>query len=163
MIEVGLARPAWLDRSINKGDQLLLSGPVRFYHGRQLARASSSTSAPIPTRPRRAACWRCTAPLRAELQAHPQLIEKHLDGFLPLVKEYLPAALLAEADVPALPEALRALHRPTRWPRRCSARARLAYEELLFVHLLQRVRTSWPRDARRHPLRQQAATHLALP
>ena len=37
LIEVGWPGQPWLDRQIQKGDQLLLSGPVRFYHGRQLA------------------------------------------------------------------------------------------------------------------------------
>ena len=43
--ESGLIEASWpgqpfLDRSINKGDVLLLSGSVRFFHGRQLSRAS---------------------------------------------------------------------------------------------------------------------------
>jgi ATP-dependent DNA helicase RecG len=66
------------------------------------------------------------------------LLEKHLDSLLPLVKEYLPAELLAQAGVPALPEAMRQLHRPTSVAAAHTARARLAFEELLFVHLLQR-------------------------
>jgi ATP-dependent DNA helicase RecG len=40
LIEVRVAGQPWLDRQINPDDVLLLSGPVRFFHGRQLARAS---------------------------------------------------------------------------------------------------------------------------
>ena len=37
LIEVGWPGQPWLDRQIQKGDVLLLSGPVRFFHGRQLS------------------------------------------------------------------------------------------------------------------------------
>jgi ATP-dependent DNA helicase RecG len=66
------------------------------------------------------------------------LIDTHLDQLLPLVEEYLPAWMLAEAGVPALPEALAAVHRPTSLASALAGRARLAYEELLFVHILHR-------------------------
>src|SRR3954469_19867835 len=36
MIEVGWPGQPFLDRSIDKGDLLLVSGTVRFFHGRQL-------------------------------------------------------------------------------------------------------------------------------
>src|SRR3954464_12990757 len=36
MIEVAWPGQPFLDRSITKGDLLLVSGPVRFFHGRQL-------------------------------------------------------------------------------------------------------------------------------
>ena len=36
MLEVGWPGQPFLDRTINKGDMLLASGTVRFYHGRQL-------------------------------------------------------------------------------------------------------------------------------
>ena len=139
MIEVSWPGQPWLDRSIHKDDQLLLSGPVRFYHGRQFApREFVNLGAEgDPTSAGRVlAVYRATEGLSFKLIR--QLIEKHLDAFLPLVREYLPAALLAEAGVPPLPEALRALHRPSSVEEALRARGRLAYEELLFVHLLQR-------------------------
>ena len=37
LIEAGWPGQPWLDRQIQKGDVLLLSGPVRFFHGRQLS------------------------------------------------------------------------------------------------------------------------------
>jgi ATP-dependent DNA helicase RecG len=139
IIEVSWPGQPWLDRAINKDDQLLLTGPVRFYHGRQMAPREFVNLGPDgdPTTSGRVlAVYRATEGLSFKMIR--QLVEKHLDALLPLVKEYLPAALLAEAGVPALPEALRALHRPTSVAEAHRARARLAYEELLFVHLLQR-------------------------
>ncbi len=139
MIEVSWPGQPWLDRAINKDDQLLLTGPVRFYHGRQLAPREFVNLGPEgdPTSAGRVlAVYRATEGLSFKLIR--QLVEKHLDALLPLVQEYLPPALLAEAAVPPLPEALRALHRPTSVAEALRARGRLAYEELLFVHLLQR-------------------------
>ena len=65
------------------------------------------------------------------------LIEQHLDALLPLVTEYLPAAILARVGTPPLGEALRAVHRPTSIADAMRGRMRLAFEELLFVHILQ--------------------------
>ena len=149
LIEVGWPGQPWLDRQINKGDQLLLSGPVRFYHGRQLApREFVNLGAEGDTTDagRVLAVYPATEGLSFKLIR--QLIEKHLDTFLPLVSEYLPPELLAESGVPPLPEALRALHRPTSVAEALTARARLAYEELLFVHLLQLRARAIAREAR---------------
>jgi ATP-dependent DNA helicase RecG len=149
LIEVGWPGQPWLDRQINKGDQLLLSGPVRFYHGRQLApREFVNLGAEGDTADagRVLAVYPATEGLSFKLIR--QLIEKHLDTFLPLVEEYLPPELLAEAGVRQLPEALRALHRPTSVAEALAARGRLAYEELLFVHLLQLRARALAREAR---------------
>jgi ATP-dependent DNA helicase RecG len=149
LIEVGWPGQPWLDRQINKGDQLLLSGPVRFYHGRQLApREFVNLGAEGDTAGagRVLAVYPATEGLSFKLIR--QLVEKHLDTFLPLITEYLPPELLAEAGVPPLPEALRALHRPTSVAEALSARGRLAYEELLFVHLLQLRARAIAREAR---------------
>ncbi len=149
LIEVGWPGQPWLDRQIQKGDQLLLSGPVRFYHGRQLAPREFVNLGPDadPTGAGRVlAVYRATEGLSFKVIR--QLVEKHLDALLPLVQEYLPPALLAEASLPPLPEALRALHRPTSVAEAHAARARLAYEELLFVHLLQRRAHALAKQAR---------------
>jgi ATP-dependent DNA helicase RecG len=149
LIEVGWPGQPWLDRQINKGDQLLLSGPVRFYHGRQLAPREFVNLGPegdTTDAGRVLAVYPATEGLSFKLIR--QLIEKHLDTFLPLVVEYLPPELLAEAGVPPLPEALRALHRPTSVAEALAARGRLAYEELLFVHLLQLRARAIAREAR---------------
>lgn len=149
MIEVSWPGQPWLDRAIDKGDQLLLSGPVRFYHGRQLAPrefVNLGADGVATSAGRVLAVYRATEGLSFKLIR--QLIEKHLDTLLPQVKEYLPQALLDEAGVPPLPDALRALHRPTSVAEALRARGRLAYEELLFVHLLQRRAQAIAKQAR---------------
>ncbi|MBL8997466.1 MAG: ATP-dependent DNA helicase RecG [Gemmatimonadetes bacterium] len=149
LIEAGWPGQPWLDRQVQKGDVLLLSGPVRFYHGRQLSpREFVNLGADAdPTMGGRVlAVYPATEGLSFKVLRG--LIEKHLDALLPLVSEYLPAAMLAEAGVPSLPEALRAVHRPTSVAAALAGRARLAYEELLFVHLLQRRARALARERR---------------
>ena len=139
LIEVGWPGQPWLDRQIQKGDQLLLSGPVRFYHGRQLSPREFVNLGPEGESTgggRVLAVYPATEGLSFKIIRG--LIEKHLDALLPLVEEYLPAAVLRSAGVPALGDALRAVHRPTSVAEALAGRARLAFEELLFVHLLQR-------------------------
>ncbi|MEO8578208.1 MAG: ATP-dependent DNA helicase RecG, partial [Gemmatimonadales bacterium] len=72
----------------------------------------------------------------------------HLDALLPLVREYLPKELLKQSSLPPLPEALRMIHRPASIAEALSARDRLAYEELLFVHILQRRANRLARERR---------------
>jgi ATP-dependent DNA helicase RecG len=76
------------------------------------------------------------------------LIERHLDEYLPLFKEHIPADLLVLAGVPPLPEALRAVHRPRTLAEAHAGRARLAFEELLSVHILQLRAKALAREAR---------------
>ena len=139
LIEAGWPGQPWLDRQIQKGDVLLLSGPVRFFHGRQLSpREFVNLGADAdPTMGGRVlSVYPATEGLSFKVIRG--LIEAHLDTLLPLVDEYIPAALLNEARVPSLSEALGEVHRPTTLAKALAGRARLAYEELLFVHLLQR-------------------------
>ncbi|HEX2723985.1 MAG TPA: ATP-dependent DNA helicase RecG, partial [Gemmatimonadaceae bacterium] len=76
------------------------------------------------------------------------IIEAHLDALLPLVREYLPKALLERSGLPPLAHALRMLHRPESIPEAMHGRSRLAYEELLFVHILQRRANRLARERR---------------
>src|SRR3989304_3147104 len=117
--ESGLIEASWpgqpfLDRSINKGDVLLLSGPVRFYHGRQLMPrewvnlgADDSGTA----EGRVLAVSPATEGLSfKQIRA---VIDKHLDTLVPALDEYLPAELLRETGLPGIQDALRRVHRPT--------------------------------------------------
>jgi ATP-dependent DNA helicase RecG len=149
LIEAGWPGQPWLDRQIQKGDVLLLSGPVRFFHGRQLSPrefVNLGADADGTMGGRVLSVYPATEGLSFKVIRG--LIDRHLDALLPLVTEYLPAHLLAEAAVPALPDALRAVHRPTSVAEALAGRARLAYEELLFVHLLQRRARAIAREAR---------------
>ncbi len=149
LIEASWPGQPFLDRTIKKDDVLLLTGPVRFFHGRQLVPrehinlgvGESGTGGG-----RVLAVYPATDGLSfRQIRA---LIEKHLDQYLPLFKEYIPVALLAAANVPSIGEALVSVHRPTSLADAYRGRSRLAYEEFLFVHLLQLRTKSLAREAR---------------
>jgi ATP-dependent DNA helicase RecG len=149
LIEVAWPGQPWLDRQIKKEDVLLLSGPVRFFHGRQLAPrefVNLGAGADGTTAGRVLSVYGATEGLSVKVIRG--LIEAHLDALLPLVEEYLPAPMLAAAGVPALREALAAVHRPASVAAALEGRARLAFEELLCVHLLHRKARQLTRTAR---------------
>jgi ATP-dependent DNA helicase RecG len=186
LIEAAWPGQPWIDRQVEKGDVLLLSGPVRFYHGRQLAprefvnlgreETTSTTENTENTEPtgmsgsvaagRVLAVYPATEGLTFKFIR--QLIDKHLDQLLPLVEEYFPQHLLDAAGVPPLPAALRAVHRPQSVAEALRARSRLAYEELFFVHLLHlraRAIAAAARDGIRFENKRELTTkmHAKLP
>ncbi|MEY4608918.1 MAG: hypothetical protein RL625_1135 [Gemmatimonadota bacterium] len=149
LIEVAWPGQPWLDRQIKKEDVLLLSGPVRFFHGRQLTPrefVNLGAEADGTNGGRVLSVYGATEGLSVKVIRG--LIETHLDQLLPLVEEYLPAPMLAAAGVPNLREALAAVHRPVSVAAALEGRARLAFEELLFVHLLHRKARQLTRAAR---------------
>jgi ATP-dependent DNA helicase RecG len=169
MIEVSWPGQPFLDRTISKGDLLLVSGSVRFFHGRQL-------------QPREFVNLGDESGELAEgvvLSVYPAteglsfkvirgIIDAHLDDLLGLVSEYLPADVLRAAALPTIADALRMVHRPTSLAEAMEGRARLAFEELLFVQLLQQRAKALAREARRgirFENRRQLTTRLreALP
>jgi len=139
MIEVSWPGQPFLDRSIAKGDVLLLTGTVRFFHGRQLQPREHVNLGPDEEGTgsgRVLAVYPATEGLSFKVIR--TLIDTHLDGLLALVEEYLPAEILRDAAVPPLAESLRMVHRPQTLAEAAQGRERLAFEELLFVHLLRR-------------------------
>ncbi len=153
MIEASWPGQPFLDRTIRKEDVLLLTGPVRFFHGRQLvpreyANLGNDGGARSGTAGGRVlAVYPATEGLSVKVLRG--LIESHLDSLLGLVREYLPPALLARAALPPLPDALRMVHRPPTIADAMRGRARLAFEELLFVQILQRRARELARQRRR--------------
>jgi ATP-dependent DNA helicase RecG len=151
----GLIEAAWpgqpyLDRTIEKGDVLLLSGQVRFFHGRQLLPREMVN---LGDEDEGTASGRVLSVYPAteglSFKVIRGLLDAHLDTLLPLVTETLPPDVLAPARVPPLPEALRMVHRPASLGEAMNGRARLAYEELLFVQILQRRANAIARSERR--------------
>ena len=143
--ESGLIECSWpgqpfLDRTIRKGDILLASGPVRFFHGRQLqpreyvilghgeedVDASGKVLPIYPT----------TEGLSQRVLRG--IIAQSLDALLPHAgaEEVFRPEELRAAGVPALPQALEWLHRPATLAEAEHGRRRLAYEEIFFVQLL---------------------------
>lgn len=150
MMEVSWPGQAFLDRTIRKDDVLLLSGSVRFFHGRQLhPREFVNLGAEEEgmSGGRVLAVYPVTEGLSVRVMRG--LVDDHLDALLGQVVDYLPAAVLAGAGVPALAEALRMVHRPRSLEEARLGRARLAFEELFFVQLLHRRANALAREERR--------------
>ena len=149
MIEVSWPGQPFLDRTIRKDDVLLVSGAVRFFHGRQLQPREyvnlgddeNGTAAG-----RVLAIYPATEGLSFKVIRG--IVESHLDELLPLVTEYLPRELLRVAAVPSIGDALRMVHRPSSIGEAMEGRARLAFEELLFVQILQQRAKALAREVR---------------
>ena len=149
MIEVSWPGQPYLDRTINKQDVLLLTGVVRFFHGRQLQPreyVNLGADDEGTAGGRVLAVYPATEGFSVKLLR--ALIESNLDVLLAQVSEYLPAHMLAAVGVPALPDALRMVHRPSSIAEAMRGRARLAFEELLFFHVLQRRANALAREKR---------------
>jgi ATP-dependent DNA helicase RecG len=139
MIEVSWPGQPFLDRSIHKEDVLLVSGTVRFFHGRQLQ----------PREFLNMGAGEGELGAGRVLSVYPAtegltfkqirgVIEANLDALLMLVEDYLPASLVARRGLLPLRDALGAVHRPSSLAEAARGRERLAFEELFFVHLLQK-------------------------
>jgi ATP-dependent DNA helicase RecG len=141
----GLLECAWpgqpfLDRSIAVGQTLLVSGPIRFYHGRQMApREYLILAEPdgdgnplvagkvLPVYP-------ATEGLSHRVIRG--LIDRHLDDLISLARDLLPEKLRASLELPELADALRAVHRPRSVAEAERGRRRLALDELLDLQLM---------------------------
>ncbi|HMJ17396.1 MAG TPA: ATP-dependent DNA helicase RecG [Gemmatimonadaceae bacterium] len=150
MIEASWPGQPFLDRTIEKGDFMLLTGPVRFYHGRQLQPREYIQLGKDDDGVKGGkvlAVYPATEGLSFKVIRG--IIDTHLDSLLPLVREYLPDDLLRMGGVPGLRDALRMVHRPRTIAEGVEGRARLAFEELLFVHVLHRRANALKRERRR--------------
>ncbi|MFQ6045154.1 MAG: OB-fold nucleic acid binding domain-containing protein [Gemmatimonadales bacterium] len=121
VIECAWPGQAFLDRSIRRGQLLLVTGPVKFYHGRQVVpreqiileepgegedgeRANGARGMVLPVYP------------ATEGLTHRQirrLIADHLDEMVACVEDHLPKEVRRAAGVVPLQDALVALHRPS--------------------------------------------------
>jgi ATP-dependent DNA helicase RecG len=149
MLEIAWPGQPFLDRTINKDDWLLCTGPVRFFHGRRLQPREFVNLGPEEEgtgEGRVLAVYPSTEGLSVRLLR--AMVQQHLEALLPLVHEPLPAWLIEAADVPPLPQALRMVHRPTSVAEAVRGRSRLAFEELLCVQLLHRKANQVAREDR---------------
>jgi ATP-dependent DNA helicase RecG len=71
------------------------------------------------------------------------LVQQHLDALLPLVQEVLPAAILHEGWRAVAAGRVAHGASPHSVAEALTGRARLAFEELLYVQILHRARTTW--------------------
>ncbi len=152
MIEVSWPGQPFLDRTIDKGDVLLVTGNVRFFHGRQLqprefVNLGSGDDETATMQGRVLSVYPATEGLSFKVIR--AILDAHLDRLLPLATEYLPADLLERAAVPGIADALRMVHRPTSIAEAMLGRSRLAFEELFFVQILQQRAKELAREKRR--------------
>ncbi|HEX6615329.1 MAG TPA: ATP-dependent DNA helicase RecG [Gemmatimonadales bacterium] len=131
---------AFLDRSIAVGQTLLVSGPVRFYHGRQLAPREFIVLADADGDGEPLAGGKVLPVYPAtEGLSHKVirgLVDRHLDELIALSDDVLPEVLRRSAELPPLAEALRAVHRPASAADAELGRRRLAFDELLDLQLM---------------------------
>ena len=149
MIEASWPGQPFLDRTIEKGDMMLLTGSVRFFHGRQLQPREYIQLGKDEDDIKGGkvlAVYPATEGLSFKMIRG--IIDTHLDSLLPLLTEYLPKEVLREAGLPSLQEAIRMVHRPKTIAEGGRGRARLAFEELLFVHILHRRANALKRQRR---------------
>jgi ATP-dependent DNA helicase RecG len=149
IIEVSWPGQPFLERVIRKDDTLLLTGSVRFFHGRQLnprEYVNLGADEDFTQGGRVLSVYPATEGLSFKVIRG--LIETHLDALLALVQDEMPPELLRRARVPSLADALRMVHRPTSIAEAERGRARLAFDELFFVQILQRRANQLARAAR---------------
>ena len=147
----GLLECVWpgqpfLDRTIAIGQTLLVSGPVRFYHGRQLAPreyiilADADGDADPVAAGKVLPVYPATEGLSHKVIR--SLIERHLDGLIALTEDVLPEPQRRSLDLLPLREALQAVHRPVTLDMAELGRRRLAFDELFDLQLMMiRART----------------------
>ncbi len=140
MLECAWPGQGFLDRSIQVGQVLLVAGTVRFYHGRQLnprefiVLAEPDGEDEAPPTGRVLPVYRATEGLSHKVIRG--VVDRHLEAMIAFSRDPLPEALPAGYGLPALPEALRAVHRPGSVEDAEAGRRRLAWDELLDLQLM---------------------------
>lgn len=139
----GVLECAWpgqpfLERQIVQGLLLLVTGPVRYYHGRQLAPREFLILGDVtdqgPERGFVLPVYPATEGLsHRQIRA---LVQQHLETLLPLVADPHPASLREAAGVPELRAALSAVHRPASLAEAEAGRRRLAFDEFFDQQLV---------------------------
>jgi len=133
---------AFLDRSIEVGQTLLVAGPVRFYHGRQLAPREFLVLAEADDEEGQdpIAAGRVLPVYPATLGLSHKIIRgligRHLEQLIGLSAEILPDDLRRRFELPTLPEALHSVHHPKSTTEAERGRRRLALDELVDLQLM---------------------------
>ncbi len=139
VLECGWPGQPFLERTIKVGQLLLVTGPVRYYHGRQLVPREfivlAEKDEPGPDRGLVLPVYPATEGL-----SHKQirlLVHQHLDALLSLVDDPHPPALQRRLGLPGLAAALAAVHRPETVAAAEAGRRRLAFDEFFDQQLVQ--------------------------
>ena len=133
----------WVERNVRPGDRILVTGPVRFFHGRQVQPREYAvlSRADAPESPAETGTIFSTYPASEDLPqwVFRRLFDLNLEWLLNRIgaEEHLPARDRRELGLGELSGALRELHRPRSLARVADARRRLAFDELFFLQLMQ--------------------------
>jgi len=143
----GLLECAWpgrpfLERQIKEGQLLLVTGPVRYYHGRQIVPQEFIVLADAADDGDEHLGRGLVLPVypATEGLTHRQiraLVHRHLDGLLPLVADPHPPAFREAHGLIELRRALAVLHRPREVAETEPGRRRLAFDEFFDQQLVQ--------------------------
>ena len=131
---------AFLERTIRQGQWLLVSGPVRFFHGRQLAPREYVILGDADALEDQAMEGRVLPIYPAtEGVGHRfirALVDRYLDQLLPFFAELLPDRTRKSLGLPGIQDALRSVHRPASVAEAELGRRRLAFDELFDLQLM---------------------------
>ena len=140
VIECAWPGQAFLDRTIKPGQLLLATGPVKYYHGRQLAPreyvilAEGDEDGDIETEGLVLPVYPATEGLSHRVIR--RIIADHLDHLIAQVQDTLPKDIRERLGLPTLQDALEAMHRPTKSRGWQAGRRRLAFDELFDMQLV---------------------------
>ncbi len=140
VIECAWPGQAFLDRTIKAGQLLLVTGPVKYYHGRQLAPreyvilAEEGDEGALDTEGLVLPVYPATEGLSHRVIR--KLIGDHLDTLVAQIDDALPGHLRQQARLIPLKQALVALHRPSKPKGWEPGRRRLAFDELFDMQLV---------------------------
>ena len=142
VIECAWPGQAYLDRVIKQGQLLLVSGPVKYYHGRQItpreqvvlaevgddgADEDMSLGLVLPVYP-------ATEGLSHRMIR--RIVATHLEDMVGCVHDTLPRNVRSELKLQALGDALFAIHSPSSLAEVERGRRRLAFDELFDLQLV---------------------------
>jgi ATP-dependent DNA helicase RecG len=139
-IECSFPGQPFLDRTFRRGDIVLVAGPVRFYHGKQLQPREfvilGNAEAGVEASGKVLPIYPATDGLSQKVLR--SIVDENLDRLLPLLQtaDAVPRALTEAAKLPTLMQAVAMLHRPETLRDAELARRRLAFDEVLFLQLL---------------------------
>ena len=142
IVECAWPGQAYLDRVIKQGQLLLVTGPVKHYHGRQIVPREQVVLAETGDEEREGDLGQgLVLPVypATEGLSHRQirkLVTDHLEQMLVCVEDTLPPDVSSTVDVLPLEEALLTLHRPSSPGAAEFGRRRLAFDELFDLQLV---------------------------
>ncbi len=140
VIECAWPGQAFLDKTIKTGQLLLVSGPVKFFHGRQLNPREQVVLSDEDTA---AEGMRdgVVLPVYPATEGLPhrfirKLVKENLEAALGVVDDPVPPDVIESVPLAPLKESLRRLHRPDSAADAEKGRRRLAFDELLDLQLV---------------------------